>query len=76
MQQLEEIISNPKAIVIQSVRRKDQAIVTATRVPLGDIRLEEWGWILTVSHKINHDQDGLEELSIVMVDNAIRDCTL
>lgn len=63
MQQLVEIISNPKAIVIQSVRRKDQAIVTATLVPLGDIRLEEWGWILSVSHKNNHDQDGLEELS-------------
>jgi hypothetical protein len=41
MQQLEEIISNPKVIVIRSVRGNDLAIVTATRVPFGDIRLEE-----------------------------------
>jgi hypothetical protein len=63
MQQLEEIISNPKVIVIRSVRGNDLAIVTATRVPFGDIRLEEWGWILSISHKNNHSQDGLEELS-------------
>ena len=62
MQRLEEIISNPKAIVIQS-RRKDQAIVTATRVPLGDIRL-----IMTKMAWRNY--------LIVMVDNVIRDYTL
>src|SRR6266566_2190297 len=62
MKRLEELISNPKVIAIRSVRGKDQAIVTATRVPLGDIRLEEWGWILSISHKHNHAQDGLEEL--------------
>ena len=60
--QLDKLISNPKVIVIQS-ERENQVVVTATRVPLGDIRLEEWGWILSLSHVNNHDQDGLEELS-------------
>lgn len=30
-------------------KRKDGAILIATRIPLDDIRLERWGWILTLS---------------------------
>ena len=59
--QLDQLISNSKIIVIQA-EREDHVVVTATRVPIGDIRLEEWGWILSLSHKNNHAQDGLEEL--------------
>ncbi len=31
--------------------RGDGATLTATRVPLDDLRLDRWGWILFVSHK-------------------------
>ena len=43
--------------------RKDGATLLATRVPLDDIRLELWGWILSLSYKDGHrDQDDIETL--------------
>lgn len=30
-------------------KRRDGAILIATRIPLDDVRLERWGWILTLS---------------------------
>ncbi len=50
-------------------QRRDEATLIATRIPLDDVRLERWGWILTLSHKDGRtDQDDLETLR----DNAGR----
>ena len=47
MPTLEEVsISN----IIHAIRG-DGATLTATRVPLDDLRLDRWGWMLFVSHK-------------------------
>lgn len=43
--------------------RKDGAVLIATRVPLGDVRLQSWGWILTLSNQSNPAQDDIDTLS-------------
>jgi|SRR6266496_41867 len=44
-------------------QRKDGAILTAIKVPIDDVRLERWGWILTLSHKDgSYNQDDIATL--------------
>jgi hypothetical protein len=44
-------------------KRNDDACLIATRVPLDDIRLENWGWILSLSYKDgSSNSDDIETL--------------
>ncbi|GCE50456.1 hypothetical protein EI42_05851 [Thermosporothrix hazakensis] len=49
MTDFQEIALDVNIPVLHSVR-KDGANVIATRVPLDDVRLQKWGWILSLSH--------------------------
>jgi hypothetical protein len=43
--------------------RKDGAVLIATRVPLGDVRLQNWGWVLALSNQSNPAQDDIDTLT-------------
>jgi len=47
-------------------RRSDGVVIIATRVPLGDIRLQKWGWILALSNKNELTEDDI----LTLTDNA------
>lgn len=68
MPTFEELALHTNCPVIRS-KRSDDAILIATRVPLDDIRLERWGWVLTVIPRDGRsDQNDIETLH----DNAGR----
>lgn len=68
MATFEDIAHNSDAPIIHAYR-KDGTTIIATRIPLDDVRLDRWGWILTLSYKDrNAEQDDLETLK----DNAGR----
>ena len=68
MKFFEEIAINNDFPVVHA-QRKDGVTLIATRVPLDDIRLELWGWVLSLSQKdARNDQDDIETLQ----DNAGR----
>lgn len=43
--------------------RKDGAVLIATRVPLGDVRLQGWGWILALSNQSDPTQNDIDTLT-------------
>src|SRR6266496_5831918 len=56
-------LSSQSAYPITHSQRKDGAILTAIKVPIDDVRLERWGWILTLSHKDgSYNQDDIATL--------------
>ncbi len=56
-------LSSQSAYPITHSQRKDGAILTAIRVPIDDVRLDRWGWILTLSHKDgSYNQDDIATL--------------
>ena len=68
MTMFEDIATLNDYSVVHS-QRKEGVTLIATRVPLDDIRLENWGWVLSLSQKdARNDQDDIETLQ----DNAGR----
>lgn len=68
MPTFEELALHTNCPVIRS-KRSDDAVLIATRVPLDDIRLERWGWVLTIIPRDGRsDQNDIETLR----DNAGR----
>ncbi len=68
MPTFDELARQGNCPVIHS-QRSDEATLIATRVPIDDIRLERWGWVLTLIPKDGRtDQNDIETLR----DNAGR----
>jgi hypothetical protein len=61
MAKFEEVASGSCPVL--HAPRKDGAVLIATRVPLGDVRLQKWGWILAVSNLNNPTEDDIETLT-------------
>ena len=47
-----EELSQHTSYPVLHAQRKDEVVIVATRVPLADIRLQQWGWVLSQAYTI------------------------
>jgi hypothetical protein len=58
-----EELSQQTSYPVLHTRRNDGVVIVATRVPLTDVRLQQWGWVLSQAYKVEQpSQDGFEGL--------------
>lgn len=58
-----EELSQRTTYPVLHTQRNDGVIIVATRVPLTDVRLQQWGWILSQAYKVEHtSQDEFDGL--------------
>lgn len=59
-----EELSQHTSYPVLHTQRNDGIIIVATRIPLTDVRLQQWGWILSQAYKVEQpSQNGSEDLT-------------